>query len=86
MRVQCQSQTCLDRVRTLTALGKKNLSCRKCRTPGEEDHLSEVMLLTAILGVVSATARILYQHPIQWFEETDDESGRSVRASIHNHF
>jgi hypothetical protein len=70
----------------LTASGKKNLSCRKCRTPGEEDHLSEVMLLTAIPGVVGATARILYQHPVQWLAESDDEPARSVRAGIHSHF
>jgi hypothetical protein len=37
------------------------------------------MLLTTILGVVSATARILYQHPIQWSEETDDELEHRTR-------
>jgi hypothetical protein len=57
-----------------------------CGTLDEEAHLSEVMLLTTILGVVSATARILYQHPIQWSEEADDELGSSARTKMQNLF
>jgi hypothetical protein len=86
VRARCQTETCLGRVRIAATLGKKNLSCRKCHTLDEEAHLSDVMLLTAILGVVSATARILYQHPIQWAEETDDELGSSARTKMQNLF
>ena len=35
----------------------------------EEDYMSEVILLSAVVGVVSATMRMLYCHPIQWSEE-----------------
>jgi len=66
----------------VNASAKKNLSCWKRHTYGEEGHLSDVMLLSAILGVVSVTARILYQHPIQWSDGSANDLGSSTRSEI----
>jgi hypothetical protein len=41
--------------------------------PCQEDPMSEVIWLTAFIGMVGATARVLYPYPIQW---SDDASGR----------
>ncbi len=35
----------------------------------KETHMGEMILLTTIVGMVGATARMLYRHPIQWSEE-----------------
>ena len=32
--------------------------------------MGEMILLTTIVGMVGATAQMLYRHPIQWSEET----------------
>jgi hypothetical protein len=44
--------------------------------------MGDVMLLSAILGVVSAAARILYQHPIQWPDGTANDLGSSAHSEI----
>ncbi len=66
----------------LVALAKKSLSCWKRHIIGEEGHLGEVMLLTAMLGVVSATARILFQHPIKWTDGAADDRSDSAHSEI----
>jgi hypothetical protein len=72
----------LDLCTDASALANKNLSCWKRHIVGKEGHLGEVMLLTAMLGVVSATARILFQHPIKWTDGAADDLGGSPHTEI----
>jgi hypothetical protein len=46
----------------------------RCLYVGQESQMGEVILVTVLVSTVSATARMLYRHPIRWNTELTDGS------------